>query len=114
MNQTDWGNIRGARINKALIDLLRKRISEEDYKSIREQNYEEYMAERRVRSQEVSRTMPTSRDPATGHGVKDHGVVDVRRLLDAGPAFEDIKNRDHRVKAKKPAASEAAGLKIKT
>ena len=54
MNQKDWGNIRESRINKAVIDFLRKKISEEDYERIREQTYEEYLEERRAGWQLIS------------------------------------------------------------
>ena len=48
MDQKDWENTRESRINKALIDRLRKKISEEDYDKIRKQGYEEYMEELRA------------------------------------------------------------------
>ena len=47
MNQKYWGNIRKSRINKGLTDLLRKKISEEDYERIRKQTYGEYLEELR-------------------------------------------------------------------
>ena len=47
MNQEDWGNIRNSRINKGLTDLIRKKISQQDYERILEQTYEEYLEERR-------------------------------------------------------------------
>ena len=114
MHQKDRRNTRESRINRALMDLLRKKISEEDYKQIRDQIHEENMEEHRSGRQEVSRTVPTSSDPASGHGADKHREVDVRRLLDAGPAFEDTQNSDHRARAKKVAALEAAGLKTYT
>ena len=37
MNQHDWVKFRETQISRALIDLLRKKISEEEYKRIRDQ-----------------------------------------------------------------------------
>jgi len=45
MDQKDWGNTRKSRINKGVTDLLRKKISGEEYKRIRNQTYEEYLEE---------------------------------------------------------------------
>ena len=42
----DWESVRRARIDKALTDFVRKKISADEYKSIREQTVEEFMEER--------------------------------------------------------------------
>ena len=45
INQAEWENMRETQIKRAVIDFIRKRISNEELKSIRNQTYEEYRAE---------------------------------------------------------------------
>ena len=43
LNEKDWRNMKESRTNKALTELLRKKISGEDYDRIRKQTYGEYL-----------------------------------------------------------------------
>ena len=45
MNQVEWEDMQETQIKRAVIDFIRKRISNEDLKSIRNQTYEEYREE---------------------------------------------------------------------
>ena len=43
MNQKDWNNRQNKLVSNAYIDLLRKRIFQEDYDRIRKQTYHDYL-----------------------------------------------------------------------
>ncbi len=45
MNQVEWEDMRETQIKRVVIDFIRKRISNEDLKSIRNQTYEDYREE---------------------------------------------------------------------
>ncbi len=50
MNQSDqseWKHIKESRMQKGMIDLLRKKISREEYEKIGNQTYEQYREEAR-------------------------------------------------------------------
>ena len=58
MNQSDqseWKHIKESRMQKGMIDLLRKKISREEYERIEDQTYEQYREEvRRLDWEHVS------------------------------------------------------------
>ena len=46
MGLNEWERYRAARIDRALTEFIRKKISADEYKIIREQTFEEFLAER--------------------------------------------------------------------
>ncbi len=47
MNQSDWKRIKQSRIKRGMGDLIRRKISREEYEKIADQTYEQYREEAR-------------------------------------------------------------------